>query len=103
MTDDVVDIIMLIILAAAVKKCMAKRPRHRRRWWVRPVNKQRRKHGYFATLIKIMKEEDQEEFFTFTRMTLNVFEKLLGLVGSHLEKKKTRDILCSEERLLITL
>lgn len=105
MTDeeDVVDVIMLVILAVAVKKFMAKRPRQRRRWWVRPVNQQRRKHGYFATLIKVMKEEDQEQFFTFTRMTLDIFKKLLELVGSHLDKKKTRDILCAEERLLITL
>lgn len=103
MIDELMDVMMMLLLAASLKKLIQIKKRRPRRWWVRPVNQDRRKHGYFATLIKVMKEEDQDQFFTFTRMRLEQFQKLLKLVGPHIDKKKTRDILCPEERLLITL
>ena len=51
-----------------------------------------------------MKESDEEQFFKFTRMTVNQFNKLLGIVSPYLERKWVRsDQIYPEERLLITL
>lgn len=85
---------------------MKKRRKHKRwvsrRWWVRPVNLQRNVLGHFATLIQELKN-DEELFFRYTRMSLEVYNQLLIKVSPFLVKNINRTPLSPEQRLLITL
>jgi hypothetical protein len=45
-----------------------------RRWWVRPINRDREKKGEFRRLSLEMKFHDVEWFFCYARMTLELFD-----------------------------
>ena len=94
---------MLMIFLLCVVGLHAYKKRQNRRWWIRPVNQQRKKFGFYSVLVNIMRTKDQEEFFKFTRMSLNQFKNLHSLVDQQLTKNETRKVISSEERLLITL
>lgn len=75
-----------------------------RRWWVRPINEGRSDHGASELLVREMRLYDDEEFFSFTRLSISKFDELLQLVGPTLLKQNTRkDVLSPYMRLLITL
>ncbi|KAI4465125.1 geranylgeranyl pyrophosphate synthase [Holotrichia oblita] len=85
--------------------CVLTDVKRRRRFKVRPLNKNRDIHGHFATLVKDMKniEPDFKQFFKYTRMTPDVFEELLKLVKEDLQKTPSKKPLSPAHRLLITL
>ena len=76
---------------------------NQRRWWVKPINQLRTEQGATAQLIQQMRDEDDESFFNFTRMTIQQFDYLLELVGPSLQKFSNREGLTPETRLLVTL
>lgn len=80
-----------------------KKVRNKRRWWVRPLLRNREKRSQYYNLFQYIKEKDDEQFFKFTRMTVNQFEKLLDLVKDRLIKISPRKPLSPEFRLVMTL
>lgn len=83
-----------------IRKTTLKR---RRRWWVRPINLDRDRFGYFERMFKKMKDLDEEEFFAQTRMTKEVYNLLLSLIEGDLQKRSIRQPIKPECRLALTL
>lgn len=76
---------------------------YNRRWWVRPTNRKRWLFGLHKTLIREMREYDEEEFFRFTRMSVSTFDELLSLTQHLLQKHSQRESIAPDIRLYITL
>jgi hypothetical protein len=51
-----------------------------RRWWVHPINQQRKRFGAFHVLYPLLNEAP-ENFFNYFRMNRQCFELLLGWIG----------------------
>lgn len=81
------------------------RGRGRRRWWIRPVNRQREQQGFYHNLISETQLADHEEFFANLRMWPEQFEFLHNIVCPLLERQTTvmRESLPSKLRLGMTL
>lgn len=80
--------------------------RKKRRFWVRPMftHEMRRLQGASDNLVVEMQIIDREKFFNYFRMTPEVFEELLSLVGPRIQKKKLCRIpISSRTRLQLTL
>lgn len=60
--------------------------------------------GEFFNLVQELRG-DEERFFTYFRMTTDVFDELLSLVGEQLYRPSTnfRPSISPEERLTVTL
>ncbi|KAL6431952.1 hypothetical protein ACFW04_007406 [Cataglyphis niger] len=56
--------------------------------WVRPMLLQRKQKGHFHTLFQFIKNNDDEQFFKFTRMTVLQFERLFEFSTRASNKKK---------------
>jgi len=80
-----------------------KRKRSKKKYWVRPMLLQRKSKGHFNNLFQFIKNNDNEQFFKFTRMTVRQFEVLLEIIQESLRKKSIRESLSPEHRLCITL
>ncbi|KAJ8672373.1 hypothetical protein QAD02_003632 [Eretmocerus hayati] len=74
-----------------------------RRWWVKPHLKLRDRYGAYSTIFEYFKLRDEEEFFSFTGMTLNQFQRLHNLVRHRLTKYSPRGSLSAELKLAATL
>nr|CAI5848937.1 unnamed protein product [Callosobruchus analis] len=80
-----------------------KRNRRQRRFKVRPINRARHEEGGFQYYLK-MKSWDTQQFFKYTRMNVQVFEKLLVKIKESIAKQTRSDGISAEEmRLVITL
>jgi len=82
-----------------------KHERRRRRWWVRPINQRRNEQGDGEHLINEMRFLDMESHLKYCRMTVEVFDELLRLVGPTIQKMQTtfREPICPRTRLYLTL
>lgn len=94
---------MLMLGSLLAEAVQADYESSRRRWWVKEINKSRKEQGAVNNLVQQMRQEDDEAFFDFTRMTISRFDCLLNLVSPRLEKYSMRESLTPETRLLITL
>jgi hypothetical protein len=72
-----------------------------RRWWVRPINRNRLTLGDRDNLFQELKD-DATMFFRYTRMDVPTFSELLNMVQPYLIKSHPR-ALSPESRLAITL
>ncbi|XP_066455030.1 uncharacterized protein [Eleutherodactylus coqui] len=79
-------------------------PRKKRRYWVHPLVSQRYEKGHFQALYTDLRTHP-EKFASFTRMSVEAFDKLLEQLRSGLSFQNTnmRKSISPEERLLITL
>lgn len=94
---------MLLLTAVAIanrKICVKSK---KKRWHIRPINRNREKYGRFLTTFKCMKENDPEEFFAYTRLHVEEFNMLLNLIHDSCVKRSMRSAITVEERLAITL
>lgn len=74
-----------------------------RRWYVRPINKNRRYQGEYNNLFReLKKSKDIRMFFEYSRMRFSHFDQLVQLVKPQVTKKSQR-ALVPEERLIIAL
>ena len=46
---------------------------------------------------------DCNEFYDYTRMTVESFDELLSLIEDHLMEGSSRKSICAEERLAVTI
>lgn len=76
-----------------------------RRWWVKPhiTRDIRRNFGAHRKLFMHFKSNDHEEFFKFTRMSVQQFDYLHDLLIPKLQKRSRREPLSTEIRVAVTL
>ncbi|KAK4882659.1 hypothetical protein RN001_005978 [Aquatica leii] len=74
-----------------------------RQYKTRIINRNRGTLGFYAATFLKMKEVDSEQFFKYTRMDVETFNKLLGLVSPMLQKKRLPDSIGAEQCLAVTL
>jgi hypothetical protein len=77
--------------------------KQKRRWWVRPINQNRRQQGDYHNLIQEMRLGDPEMFFNYTRLTVEQFDEVLACVSPVITKNSYREPICAGARLAITL
>lgn len=97
--------VMLLALIQIIRKKRRKIYHKRwanRRWWVHPINIRCNTLGYYYTLVQELKNHP-DKFFDYTRMSLEVFNKLLNKVTPFLEKTSNQEAISPEHRLIITL
>jgi len=78
----------------------------KRKFWVRPMftQRMRRLQGASDNLIIEMQTTDREKFFNYFRMSPQLFEELLALVGPRIEKQELCRVPISPRiRLQVTL
>ena len=98
--DDIEDTILLLWLFRKRRKSRRliekKKPR---KFWVRPIFRERKLKGEFHTLIQDLKLFDSEYFFKQFRITPKL-EELLSWVAPKIEKSSvTREPIRPEQRL----
>lgn len=74
-----------------------------RRWWVRPINRQRNELGFHSNLVSELLQTDHEKFFSFSRMCPEQFNILLSLLRPYLLKRSRRQSLPVRLKLAVTL
>ena len=97
--DRDIDVVQYLMFAEA------RRPRRRRRFWVRPWLERRPLHGQYERLMVEMTQEDPASFRNFLRMEPAMFRELLVRIGPRLQRKTTfwRQPLDAGLKLAITL
>lgn len=70
---------------------------------MRSIFADRKVHGAWYALIPRLREDDEEEYFKFMRMTPQSFDDLLALVYPALQKTSLREPISPGERLAVTL
>lgn len=61
------------------------------------------KDGQYANLVKFMRLHDHDQFFKYTRWTVEQYEALLRLVAAHIQKAENRQAVSPGHRLTMTL
>lgn len=78
----------------------------RHRMWVRPIFTERRRllQGASDNLVKEMELVDHEMFYNYCRMSTEIFNQLLNIIGPRIEKNYVvRDPIPARTRLLVCL
>ena len=74
-----------------------------RRWWVRPINRQRDELGFHSNLVSELLLTDHEEFFSYCRMWPEQFNSLFSMIRPLLLKRSRRRPLPVKLKLAATL
>lgn len=94
-------LITLVTELQKIKKRLTKK--RKRACWVREVNRDRNKKGYYIASFLQIKEKDPDAFFKHTRMKKETYNLLLSLLKCSLEKTSIRKAIEPEQRLAVTL
>lgn len=80
------------------------RTSRRRKYWVHPLNQQRKEDGEHLK-IQEMYEKYPDRFFQYTRLSPAMFDKLLSIVSASIQKQDTnyRDAVSVRVRLYVLL
>lgn len=76
--------------------------RRERRWGVHPINQLRKELGHFDNLVNEMLSSDHDKFFNYTRMSPDIFNRLLHMVSPSITKFAPNAI-PAKFRLILTL
>lgn len=99
-------ILLALLLRHRRNKRLRKlQPRRPRRFWMKEIYKRRERQGAYNNLIQEMRLSDQESFFNFYRMTPQMFDNLLSIVGPAINHSAVyvRKPLSAAEKLSLTL
>lgn len=103
-------IYILSILYVYYKKQKKAKLNHRRvyykkrRFWVRDIFKNRKSQGAYYNLIEEMRLTDTEKYFNYLRMSPELFQNLVQLVGPSIQRPyNRREPIGAGERLAATL
>lgn len=77
--------------------------RKTRRWKTRPLYATRFKNGFYRSTFLQMKANDPDQFFKYTRMSVEVFDLFCNQLKKTLLKRRISDQICPEEKIAITL
>uniref|UniRef100_A0A1B6F9V5 Uncharacterized protein n=1 Tax=Cuerna arida TaxID=1464854 RepID=A0A1B6F9V5_9HEMI len=91
-----------LLLGVAMRSYLKKK--RKRRFEVHPLNSVRLKHGQFHTIMTLLRD-DGDNFFSYFRMSIPTFDKLLTYIKDDIVKIDTRFRIriAPEERLAVTL
>lgn len=94
---------VLIAVAVALTD-VAKKKKRQKRIWVKQWLRERNKYTV-VNLLQELKVHEPNDFKNYLRMNDMLFNNLLGIIKSKIEKKNTvmRDAVSAEERLIVTL
>lgn len=101
--EQIVKILSILMIVLIVYDVYMKRDKKCRKVWVREVNKTRDKDGFFKKCFKEIKSKDEDHFFKATRMNVQTFNLLLGLLKQKLTKYCLRKPIEPENRLTVTI
>ena len=76
-----------------------------RRWWSKPLIRENYLLGYggYESVFQYFKLNDEEKFINFTRMNVQSFELIYGLIRERLIRKSNRAPIPSQLRFALTL
>lgn len=94
---------MLLLLSSTAVVMRKTIFRSKRRYKVRPMNLRNRKNSVYENLLNYAKNNDREQFFKYTRMSPEMFEHLLTLIGPYLRRDPSKLPIAPGQRLAITL
>lgn len=97
------DILKVLIVLRQIYVLRNGLKRRKRRWWIRPGFQRRRDYSEFDNFIPHIRDNDEEMFFKYFRMSKDRYEHLLSLVSESLKKLSIREPVSPDERLTITL
>lgn len=89
--------IVMVLLLVKAGECL-KTLYGRRKYWIRPVLRNRNTHGFFANNFCF-----PEEFKRTIRMEKHIFDLLLNFIKERLTKHSNRPSISPECRLYLTL
>ena len=95
-----------ILKLFGIWKLMIEEEKAHDRMWVRPIFRERQRllQGASNNLVREMEFEDNEMFYNYCRMSVEMFHQLLCIVGPLIEKQHViRDPISSRTRLLVCL
>lgn len=97
--------VLLIKVEILKLKLLLRKKRKVRRWWIKPhiAPNMRDTFGAHKKLFKYFLISNHEEFFKFTRMSVQQFEHLNNLLAPRLQKRSRRKPLPPEIRVAVTL
>jgi len=74
-----------------------------KRIWVREIFQNREKQGYYQNLLRELQLTDQQNYESFSRMDTQIFNNILQLITSLIEKQNTvmRNSISPGERLVL--
>ena len=95
---------VIMVIQEKKKSCLIEKKKQRK-FWVRPIFRERKLKGEFHTLIQDLKLFDLFEcFFKQFSITPTKLEELLSWVALKIEKSSVRhEPICAEQRLCVTL
>jgi hypothetical protein len=103
--DDEQDMALgMLWLLTATSAAFLFQKRRARQCKTRLINRKWNRLGLYNTIFLPMKNNDPEEFFAYTRMTVPLFTNLLELLNPRLKQKQIlRDNITLEMKLSVTL
>lgn len=85
-------------------KMRNKQKKQKKRFWVRDIFQNRKGQGAYHNLLQEMKLADSEKYFNYLRMSSEIFQELLTIVGPRLTRNyNVREPISEGERLALTL
>ncbi|KAL9871396.1 uncharacterized protein ACN427_014436 isoform 1-T2 [Glossina fuscipes fuscipes] len=97
------DLIILVMITGMMCEYYRRRCRYKKRFWVRPLYKNRDVDGFFVTAFDHMYNNDFEQFKVNVRMNPKIFDLLLNLTEEKLTKSSCRPSISAKCRLFLTL
>lgn len=97
------DLIILVMITGMMYEYYRRRRRYKKRFWVRPLYKNRDVDGFFVTAFDHMYNKDFEQFKVNVRMNPEIFDLLLNLTEEKLTKSSCRPSISAKCRLFLTL
>ncbi|KAK3931941.1 Protein ANTAGONIST OF LIKE HETEROCHROMATIN PROTEIN 1 [Frankliniella fusca] len=94
---------LLLLRLALFRRERLEQERSARRWFRRPLWRERLVHGAWRTSVQTMLNEDPEEFFKHFRMTPQLFNEMLADLRERLQKRRVAGYFSPGERLAVTL
>ncbi|KAF2890494.1 hypothetical protein ILUMI_15679 [Ignelater luminosus] len=73
-----------------------------RRWWVKPINANRKNQADYHNLIQEMRVSDPDMFFNYTKLAVDQFDLLLTWIGPVIKKDSFRESINPGARLVLT-